>query len=205
MKKVLILTTFLAISSLTSLAFGAKIKGVLGQKAPEINDLDWFGPGNKSVKIPSIKEHKGKVVILKFWQSWCPGCLRKGLPDLKTLQDHFKNNKNVKIYSAQTVFEGGYTNTKDKLESIRKEYGLTIPMAHDDGSKFKLSRSVLMNRFRTRGTPWFVIIDTNQKVVFNDFHLDAKKTIEFVEKTLLAGKKEVRAKKTRSNGPRNIL
>ena len=162
----------------------AYAKGIVGQVAPEINDVSWFDTKNKKISIPSIKEHKGKVVILKFWQSWCPGCLNKGLPDLKTLQSAFKNNDKVKIYSAQTVFEGHSINTQKKIKQIRDKFNLTIPIAHDDGKSHNVKSSVLMKRYQSRGTPWYVIIGRDGKVVFNDFHLDPQKVISSIKKRI---------------------
>ena len=174
--KILLILTF-------SLSLFAK--GIIGQKAPPFHDLEWRDKDGKEIKVPTTEELKGNVVILKFLQSWCPGCLNKGLPDLKVLQDNFKTTEKVKIYSAQTTFEGFGINTEKKIKSIRSRYGLTIPMAHDDGKKQKKKKSILMTRYKTRGTPWYVIIDKKGTVIYNDFHLDPKKTIELIEKKLL--------------------
>ena len=169
--------------------------GIIGQKAEEINDVKWQDKNGKSITIPSIKEHKGKFVILKFWQSWCPGCLSKGLPDLKKLQDHFKNNKDVALYSAQTVFEGFSVNHPGKIKKIRDRFSLDLPMAHDDGKTHKeFNKSVLMSRYKAGGTPWFVIIDPRGVVVFNDFHLNTDQVIKLIDSKT----KETKNKKNRS-------
>ncbi|MBT3236651.1 MAG: TlpA family protein disulfide reductase [Bdellovibrionales bacterium] len=185
MKTVILFLFLLNLPLSLALANGA---GILGRQAPEFNDLEWKSAKGKKITIPSVAEHKGKVIILKFWQSWCPGCLSRGLPTLKKLQNRFEGDERVKIYSAQTVFEGFGTNDKRKIISIRKRYDLTIPIAHDDGLTHKKKRSVLMTRFRSGGTPWFVIIDTNGKVVFNNFHLNFDKTVLYIEKVLLKGR-----------------
>ena len=38
-----------------------------------------------------------------------------------------------------------------------------------------------MKGYKTGGTPWFILIDQNGKVIFNDFHLNADKAIEYLK------------------------
>ena len=159
--------------------------GITGKEAPEFGDLKWYDGNDKLMtKTPKVKELRGKFIILKFWQSWCPGCLSRGLPTLYKFQEHFKDNGKVKIFAIQTVFEGFKTNSKSKIKQIRKRFKLTIPMAHDDGASHKKKRSVIMDRYRSGGTPWFVIINQGGKVVFDGFHLDFNKTVKYIEQSL---------------------
>jgi len=41
--------------------------------------------------------------------------------------------------------------------------------------------STVMYHYRTGGTPWFIFINQEGKVVFNDFHLNTEKAIEFLQ------------------------
>lgn len=38
----------------------------------------------------SLKEQRGKVVLVNFWATWCPPC-RKEMPDLQALYDKYKD------------------------------------------------------------------------------------------------------------------
>jgi peroxiredoxin len=60
------------------------IESLSGQKAPDfmLKDLD-----GKSVTLAS---HRGKVVILVFWASWCPPC-KDELQSLDKLYGMYKN------------------------------------------------------------------------------------------------------------------
>ena len=58
---------------------------VINQPAPEfaMKDLD----GN----IRNITDWKGKVILLNFWATWCPPCLKE-IPDFIELQNEYKNS-----------------------------------------------------------------------------------------------------------------
>ena len=52
-------------------------------KAPEFNVKQWIDKnGNKTAAIKLV-DFKSKFKIVYCFQSWCPGCHSKGLPDLK--------------------------------------------------------------------------------------------------------------------------
>ncbi len=57
----------------------------VGAKAP-----DWNLPSSQN-KLLSLKDYKGKVVLLDFWGTWCVPCL-KAMPDIQAIYDLFKND-----------------------------------------------------------------------------------------------------------------
>ena len=149
-------------------------------KAPEFGVKNWINSeGNKTEPI-KLTDFKGKFKVVYCFQSWCPGCHSKGLPDLKKMVEALKNNENIAFLAVQTVFEGHHENTYEKMIATQKQYELEIPFGHDAGDDGK-SRSNIMTNYQTGGTPWFLLIDKHDNVVFSDFHLNAEATIEFLK------------------------
>ena len=84
----------------------------------------------------------------------------------------------------QTVFEGFSINTEDKLRKNQIRHDLNIPMAHAAGDRQTHSSPEIMRNYRSRGTPWTVIIDPSGTIVFSDFHIDAKQAAELIKMLL---------------------
>lgn len=152
--------------------------GIEGYKAPELQLSDWTDKDGKPTNF-SIAESTGKWVFLKCFQYWCPGCHSSGFPTLQAVQNEFGNHPKVAIAAVQTVFEGFTSNTQERVEQMRERYGLTVPMAHDPGVP-DISAPFVMRHYRTGGTPWLILIDPNGTVVFNNFHVNQTKLIEFL-------------------------
>ncbi|MBX9910873.1 MAG: thioredoxin family protein [Beijerinckiaceae bacterium] len=81
-------------------------------------------------------------------------------------------NRGVGFAAIQTVFEGEHENTFDKLRKNQLAYSLPIAFGHDVVGAGSRSPS-FMEDYRTRGTPWFAVIDGDGRLLFSDFHLDA--------------------------------
>lgn len=146
-------------------------------KAPEFEVKQWIDAnGNKTDPI-KLSDFQGKFKVIYCFQSWCPGCHSKGLPDLKKMVVALEDNDKVVFLAVQTVFEGHHANTYEKMMETQKQYDLKIPFGHDAGADGK-SRSNIMTNYKTGGTPWFILIDQNDNVVFADFHLNPDAAIE---------------------------
>lgn len=155
--------------------------GIVGEAAPELQVTQWVDANGEKTNPIHLKDYKGKFKVLYCFQAWCPGCHSKGLPALKDMSDAMKDNDNIVFIAIQTVFEGAHANTYEKMVEIQKEYELSIPFGHDPGDDSSRNRSTTMNNYRTGGTPWFIFIDENDKVVFNNFHLDTAKAIAYLK------------------------
>ncbi|MEM9142373.1 MAG: redoxin domain-containing protein [Bacteroidota bacterium] len=150
-------------------------------KAPEFYVKDWVdAQGHKTDPI-KLSDFNGKFKVIYCFQSWCPGCHSKGLPDLKKMVQGLEGNDKVTFLAVQTVFEGHSSNTYEKMVETQKQYGLKIPFGHDAGDDGK-SRSNIMTNYQTGGTPWFIFIDQKDNVVFADFHLNVDAAIDFLKR-----------------------
>src|SRR5690606_27149039 len=104
-----------------------------------------------------------------------------GFPALKEMVDALSGNDKVVFLAIQTVFEGHDENTFDKLAITQKQYGLQIPFGHDVGDGTTNPISKVMINFGTGGTPWFILVDQQDTVVFADFNLDVKNAINYLQ------------------------
>ena len=149
-------------------------------KAPEFQVKDWIDANGHKIDPIKLADLKGQFKVLYCFQSWCPGCHSKGLPDLKKMVEALSENTNISFLAIQTVFEGFESNTYDKMVDTQKQYQLNIPFGHDAGDDGK-SRSNMMTNYQTGGTPWFIFIDKHDHVVFADFHLNVDAAISFLK------------------------
>lgn len=148
--------------------------------APEFQVKEWIDTNGQLINPIKLSEFKGLFKVVYCFQSWCPGCHSKGLPDLKKMVDALAENKIIAFFAVQTVFEGFESNTYEKMVETQKKYALKIPFGHDAGDDRK-SRSNIMTNYQTGGTPWFLFIDKHDMVVFSDFHLNPEVAIEFLK------------------------
>ena len=78
------------------------------------------------------------------------------------------------------MFEGFSSNTKDDVRKLQLQYELPITMGHDPGDPTQHLRPQTMQKYRTGGTPWIIVIAPNGRVVFNDFHVNVDKLLSFM-------------------------
>lgn len=156
--------------------------GIEGQIAPDFNipqGLDVDGkPSTAPLTLASLTGH---YKLLYCFQSWCPGCHQSGFPTLAQIVEAFAERPDdLSIAVIQTVFEGFEENTFEALLRTRQRYHLQVPFAHDPGNGSEDDGSQLMRAYRSGGTPWFILIDPNGRVLFNDFRLNAGKFIDII-------------------------
>ena len=69
-----------------------------------------------------LSDHKGKIVIIDFWATWCPPC-RRGIPDLVEIQKKYQ--KEVLIIGISLDNE-----TKPDVVPFIKQYKINYPVAY---------------------------------------------------------------------------
>lgn len=112
--------------------------------------LDWI-----NVDEPlSIRDLRGKIVLLDFWTQGCINCIHV-IPDLKRLEREFPDELVViGVHSAKFDSEG-------RTESIRQSvlrYGLEHPVVNDSGF-------AIWDAYAARAWPTTVLVDPAGKVV----------------------------------------
>jgi len=92
-----------------------------GAEAPEIDAEDVTGEGPTT-----IKEAKGKVVIVDFWATFCHPC-KKSFPKYQALMDEFGNDLAIIAVSV----DGEDDVTKETLEKFAEETGAKFKIMWD--------------------------------------------------------------------------
>jgi len=150
--------------------------GIVGQQAPQWDVSEWHQlPAGKTDL--NIGDYQGKVLYLYFFQSWCPGCHSTGFPNLQKLHNKYKDDPSVEFVVIQTTFEGHGVNTANKLAPTAEKFKLPIPFGQSAGE----DTPPIMQKYRTRGTPWVILIDKNGQVQYNDFHLNPNQAVAAIE------------------------
>jgi thiol-disulfide isomerase/thioredoxin len=121
-------------------------------------------------KSYSLKDYRGKVIMLNFWATWCPPC-RKEMPSMERLHQKLKGKDFVVLALDQKEDE-------DQIFAFTAEIGmdLTIPILFDTDSSVSSDYGVF-------GLPTTYLIDKKGNMRFRavggrDFdHPDVEKLI----------------------------
>ncbi|KQO09035.1 TlpA family protein disulfide reductase [Sphingomonas sp. Leaf242] len=141
------------------------------RQAPELRVREWIGGDGASIAPVALSDLGTGPKILFAFQHWCRGCHVHGFPTLQKLYGAL-SPKGVGFAVIQTVFEGADENTFDMLRVNQLKYDLPLAFGHDEPPTGQ-ALPTFMEDYRTRGTPWFTVIDAGGHIVFSDFHLDA--------------------------------
>lgn len=72
----------------------------------------------------TLSEHRGEVVVLNFWATWCMPCIAE-MPELDALQDEFGDEGLVVVGVSQDA--GG----ADEIRPFAAELGVSYPLLPD--------------------------------------------------------------------------
>jgi len=117
----------------------------------------------------TLKEQRGKVVVVNFWATWCPPC-RKEMPDLETLYKQFKDQGLVIL--AISDEDAG------KVAPFIAEQKVTYPILLDPGRKVN-------ELFQIEGIPKTFVYDRGGKLVAQS--IDMRTRRQFLEMLAQAG------------------
>ena len=117
----------------------------------------------------TLRELKGKVVLVNFWATWCPPC-RKEMPDLNTLYQRFKDQGFVILAISDEE--------ADKVKPFIAERNISYPVMLDPGRKVN-------ELFQVEGIPKSFVYDREGKLVAQSIDMRTQK--QFLEMLGQAG------------------
>ncbi len=97
----------------------------------------------------------GKPAYLKFWASWCGTCLQE-MPHLQGVYEQYGDD--VRVVSINL----GVNDDVEAMEEVRREYGLTMPIAVDASGE-------LAKTYGLMATPYHVLLDADLEVVYRGY------------------------------------
>ncbi len=123
-------------------------------------------------KTWTLKDLKGRVVMVNFWATWCPPC-QKEMPDLEALYNQYKDQGFVILALSED-------DETQKVAPFIAERKITYPILLDPGSKVN-------NLFQVRGIPKTFVYDRDGKLVAQS--IDMRTRHQFEEMLAQAGLK----------------
>jgi thiol-disulfide isomerase/thioredoxin len=96
-------------------------------------------------------ELKGKVIVLNFWATWCPTCVKE-LKPYSMAAEYFTNNNEVKFIA---INAGGEGDTEEKIRYFLNKKGYTFRAGIDIDASYE---------FNVEALPSLVIIDKEGKL-----------------------------------------
>ncbi len=119
-----IIVLALSVSAYAAGASGTKVK--IGDKAPEFTLKD-FLTGEKH----SLKQYRGKIVLIQFWATWCSNCKRE-IPMLVNLYNTNKSKGDFVVLSI--LLPSGRSDEKN-VKELKKKYKISYPILLDVDNK----------------------------------------------------------------------
>ncbi len=117
----------------------------------------------------TLEDHKGKIVVISFWASWCTPCLKE-LPILENIQNKVGTDK-VKVIAIN------FKEDSKKYRKIKKLLSsLNLTLTHD-------KRGSIGKKFGVEAIPNLFIVSKNGELVFHNVGY-GDSTIDTIAKVL---------------------
>jgi methionine-R-sulfoxide reductase len=164
--------------------------GITDRPAPDLGVTRWIDASGQPLASYGLAAMAGAYKLIFCFQHNCPGCHTSGFPTLARLVQALRGSRVISFAAVQTAFEEFEHNTYEHMLEDQRRYALPIPFGHDEGQGREGAGSVLMQRYRSGGTPWFIIVDAEGTVVYNAFGIDADKLIAALKRVESAPRPE---------------
>jgi thiol-disulfide isomerase/thioredoxin len=131
-------------------------------KKSDSNDRDAIVLTDLSGKTLNLDSHKGKVVFINFWATWCKPCIQE-MPTLAIAQEKFKNENIVFLFASNEE--------PDQIEKFQKKH------PYD----FQYVRVENLEALNIQALPTTYIFDSEGKLKFSEAGLRAWDSVENIE------------------------
>ena len=101
--------------------------------------------------MTELGDHRGKVVVLNFWASWCEPCRAEA----KLLE---RAHQTLQKSGAGTVLGATYNDAPADSKKFEREFKITYPSVRDVGTN-------LAKAYGTRALPETFVLDGNGRIV----------------------------------------
>ncbi|WP_170246284.1 TlpA family protein disulfide reductase [Colwellia hornerae] len=112
---------------------------------------NYLGEDSEGLDV-NLTDHKGKIVIISFWASWCAPCLKE-LPMLEDIQARLGKEKINVIAVNFKESRKQYRHIKRKLSA------LALTLTHD-------KRGLLGSKFGVEGIPHLFIVGRKGTLIY---------------------------------------
>ncbi|WP_446808071.1 TlpA family protein disulfide reductase [Methylomonas sp. 2BW1-5-20] len=139
------------------------------QPVPQLN----FSLPDLADKPQSVTQWQGKILIINFWATWCPPCLKE-IPEFIKLQDEYKDKG--------LQFVGIAIEDKQPVEDYLKRIKINYPVLIGGEGATMLAQQ-LGNVINT--VPFTVIVNQQGQIVHHQLgELTREKVLEVIEPLL---------------------
>ncbi|CAD6880851.1 Cytochrome c-type biogenesis protein ResA [Methylomonas albis] len=172
-KKIILIVTCVAVIAIASGLFARQYFAAVGDRQPA-SQLNFSLP-DLADKPQSVTQWQGKILIINFWATWCPPCLRE-IPEFIKLQEEYKDKG--------LQFVGIAIDDKQAVEEYLKRIKINYPvLIGGDGAT--LLAQQLGNVINT--LPFTVIVNQQGQIVHHQLgELTREKVLEVIVPLLTA-------------------
>jgi cytochrome c biogenesis protein CcmG/thiol:disulfide interchange protein DsbE len=137
---------------------GAILFFSLWQRLPNVAEIGGYSPdftlpaldtGSSNLSPLHLREHRGHVVLVNFWATWCPPCIEEA-PSLEAFSTKMRK-LGVEVIGVSVDQD------PEALKKFVSEHRLTFPIARDPDQ-------TVSSRFGTRMFPETYILDRDGRV-----------------------------------------
>ncbi|WP_349408401.1 TlpA disulfide reductase family protein [Pseudalkalibacillus sp. SCS-8] len=129
----------------------------------------------KTDEIVSLSDFEGKPVIIQFWVSWCPDCMR----ELPLLEQFYKSMRTDEIVIL-TIHVTGREGSDEQRDAFIQKNGITLPVLIDNGTE-------VYDQFDCHSVPTTILLDADHQMKARYTDKDKFQDILYGVSRLLAG------------------